>query len=316
MMRASLLAGMLLAVGGCGGADYAPGAKSAGFGYSDGASDGGLGEANAANEAFYTSRTDTVLEESGSMSPASPVVAVQQPGAEQPAPVQRKIIYNAGLSIVVTNLETAKQEIKKLVDASGGYLAQFSEQRTTGDRLSGRWVVRVPSSAFDQFLEDAQDLGTPESQHIETNEVTDQFVDLDARLSALRRVEEEMLEVMEKSSGNVADVLQARKQLGDVRVEIERIEGQLRKLTDLVAMSTVTIDAREDANYTPPQAPTFAEQIAQTFGGSLTTLQAAGRGLVLAAVALIPWLITLLVIFGLPLLVLIAVVRRRQPRSA
>jgi hypothetical protein len=175
-------------------------------------------------------------------------------------------------------------------------------------------VVRIPATAFDGFLEDVQALGVPESQHIETKEVTDEFVDLDARLTALRRVEQEMLDVMEQHSGKISDVLDARKQLGDVRVEIERIEGQLRKLTDLVAMSTVTIDAREDANYTPPQAPTFAEQIAQTFGGSISALLTAGRGLVLAAVALAPWLVAFLVIVLLPLLLLAAILRRRQRR--
>jgi hypothetical protein len=228
--------------------------------------------------------------------------------------VERKIVYHATLSLVVGDLEKTKQKIDSLVQTSGGYLGQFQEQRIYGDRRSGHWVVRVPSAKFHGFVEDVVELGVSESQQIEAEEITDQYYDLEQRLKNARRVEQEMLEMMEKHSGKMADVLEATKNLGQVRGEIEVLDGRLRRMAHDVAMSTVTIDAREDENYIPPQAPTFAASISSTFGKSLEAMQKCGMGLVLFMVALGPWLVVLLVLSA-PLLLVLAVMRRRKVRA-
>jgi hypothetical protein len=89
-------------------------------------------------------------------------------------------------------------------------------------------------------------------------------------------------------------------ELARVREEIERMEGRLRYLKDRVELTTITISAREDVEYVPPQAPTFGGKVAATWGRSLSAMQQAAEGVALAAVALFPWLVVL-AIFLAPL---------------
>jgi hypothetical protein len=316
MLRTTILSAAILLLAGCGG----EAANSPKMAYDNTDSM----DSPAGAESTFDSQTPTLASIDTNNTVNQPAENEQQPAnagetetAPPDSPVQRKIIYNATVSIVVPKLETTRQEVKKLVADAGGHIQQFSEQKTYGDRLSGRWVVRIPATKFDDFLAAVVDLGVPESQNIEANEVTAEFYDLDARLNTLRQVERDMLKIMDQHADEVADLLEAQRQLGQVRVDIERIEGRLRQLKDLVALSTVTIDAREDENYTPPQAPTFGERIAHSFGASIETMQRTGEALVLTVVVLAPWALAGVIFLLIPLLIVIAVIRRRMtPRPA
>jgi hypothetical protein len=303
MKRLALCAGILLLLGACAAEDYSP--RMAGSKQSD-----SVASRQPASEPPRSSQTDDKVFTAKLERDQTPAANEAADEADA-ATVERKIVYHATLSLVVGDLVKTKEKIDTLVQSSGGYLAQFQEQRIYGDRRSGHWVVRVPSPKFQAFVEDVVDLGVSESQQIEAEEITEQYYDLEQRLKNARRVEQEMLEMMEKHSGKMADVLEATKNLGEVRGETELLDGRLRRMAHDVAMSTVTIDAREDENYIPPQAPTFAASITSTFGKSLETMQQCGKGLVLLAVALSPWLVLLLVM-ATPLLLLVAIIRRRK----
>ena len=327
MLRAAILStAALLILGGCGrqsaslsGEDYAD-AKN-------GAPAGSLDRNHVTRNVVLDDSVSFVTANEAKSATPSAVGEANQPqgGEQQPeriadtaatTAVERKIIYNASISLGVAKLESTRKEIKKLVAGAGGHIQQFTEQRNYGDRLSGRWVVRVPATKFDDFLAAVEDLGVPQSQHIETSEVTAEFYDIDARLRTKRQVEQEMLEIIKTGEKKVADLVEAQRQLGHVREEIEVMEGRLRQLSDLVALSTVTIEALEDEKYTPPQAPAFGDRIAQAFGSSIDSLLDAGQALVLAVVVLAPWLLALAIVVVLPLMLLIAAIRRRAVRPA
>ena len=113
--------------------------------------------------------------------------------------------------------------------------------------------------------------------------------DLDARIANKRRLEAELLTLLDERDGQLKDVIAVKQELSSVREEIERMEGRLRFLRDQVALTTITITAREDRNYTPQQAPTFALRIGGAWVGSLLAMREAGENLVIAAVAFAPW---------------------------
>lgn len=226
-------------------------------------------------------------------------------------PQQQKIIYTASVVLVVDDLKATTQSIMTLVDGTGGYIHQFLENSTQGAYRRGHWVVRVPVERFDTFLEELVDLGVPETQQRDAQDVTEEFVDLESRLSNQRRLEKRILDLLEKQTSKLSDVIDVETKLAAVREQIERIEGRLRYLKNKTRLTTITIDAREEKDYEPPQAPTFDNQISSSWHGSIDALRKFGRGLAIVSVGAAPWLGVLAMIF-LPVVI---VLRRSIRRS-
>jgi len=94
------------------------------------------------------------------------------------------------------------------------------------------------------------------------------------------------------------------------------MEAAMRTLNNQIAMTTVTITAREQQDYTPPQAPTFTQRISQSWGNSLEALRRFGENVAVAAVGAAPWLAILFVLLVPPIWILRRLRRRRaRPRS-
>src|SRR6202011_4784852 len=112
------------------------------------------------------------------------------------------------------------------------------------------------------------------------------------------QAEEEALRklMVEKSAtGKLEDLLAIRRELRDLRGKIDSQQGQVEGWDKGVAMTTIPVQIPDRKDYVPPTTPTFGTSIARTFQGSTDALLAFGRGIVLVAVALAPWLVVLAV---------------------
>lgn len=231
----------------------------------------------------------------------------QEAAPADQAAMERKIIYTAELTLVVEDFSKTESAVPALVSRFGGYISASHVDRTQGDRRSGSWTVRIPVDRFDDFLDAAVDLGVPENRTTQAQDVSEEFVDLEARIKNKREVERRIAKLLEDRSGDIKDVIAVETELGRVREEIERMEGRLRYLTNHTALTTVTINAREERDYVPPQAPTFTAQIGHTWTGSLEALMKAGKALTLTGVAITPWL----PVTAVPVVLSFWLVRRR-----
>jgi hypothetical protein len=228
-------------------------------------------------------------------------------GAAEPLP--RKIIYKAEVSLVVDDLPAAEEQLRQLINQHKGFIAKSELSGSTGSKRSGHWRLRVPVDGFDAFMAAVVKLGVPQVNRTDSQDVTDQYYDLEARIKNKKAEEESLRKLLEQTHGKMEDILAVRRELNQVRGDIDLQEGQLRRLANLSALTTVDLTLQEIKDYVPPETPTFGKTIADTFGGSIDVLKAVGRGLVLVGVALAPWLPLLLVI-GVPLWVMW---RRRRP---
>jgi hypothetical protein len=127
--------------------------------------------------------------------------------------------------------------------------------------------------------------------------VTEEYVDLEARLKNLKAEEAVLNKLLQEKAQNTADLLAFRKQITDVREQIERIQARLTTLSRLTAMTTIDIVMSEDKPYVPPSAPAFGTSLGRTFWDSVGALEGLGKGLVLFLVAIAPW--SPLIVLGL-----------------
>ena len=151
----------------------------------------------------------------------------------------RRIVRTGELHCRVADLDEARAVvIKRLTDARGYVAFEDLDEGQLASTLSMR--VRVPAEQFDGLVVALRGIGVAGRQHYEANDVTAQWVDIEARLVAKQTMEKRFLELVARAT-NVAEVLTVERELGTVRAEIESMTAKRHALGEEVAMSTLTI---------------------------------------------------------------------------
>ncbi|MBI3910797.1 MAG: DUF4349 domain-containing protein [Armatimonadetes bacterium] len=205
----------------------------------------------------------------------------------------RRIIYHGEVELAARNLSAAEEEMVRLVRARGGYVAESDTGGSPGAPRQGRWEVRVPVDQFDAFMAAVAKLGELQRIHTDSQDVSEEFYDLEARLANKRVEERRLLKHLQRSTSRLSDILDVEREISRVREEIEQMQGRLRFLAHQTALSTVTITIHEIKDYVPTGSGGFLGEIARTFRESAELLRDAGKGVVLFLVGLGPWLVTL-----------------------
>jgi hypothetical protein len=237
------------------------------------------------------SAAQVVADDAGAMDP-------EKAGeAQRPDEItERKIIYEGRVSLVVEEFDAMESAIPELVKQFEGYLKEANVNRMEGRWRSGRWVARIPSARFEEFLAEVSQLGIAELQEQTAQDVTMEYLDLEARIKTKKELEQRILKLLEDREGKLSDVVEAERELSRVRSEIESMEGQLRYLQNRTAFSTVTIDVREERDYIPEASADFASRASKAWQESLRALKLSGQNVAIAVVAFVPWIIPLSVV--------------------
>ncbi len=160
--------------------------------------------------------------------------------AVPPAALQsRKIIYTGQLQVQCDALEPAIAQARQIVAQAGGYISNLDQSGGATSREASL-TFRVPVEKFDAAMAALGQLGDVRQRSFSSSDVTDQWVDLDARVRNLKLEEQRLLAILAKA-GEVSDLLEVERELARVRGEAEQIEGQLRRLNDQVALSTIEL---------------------------------------------------------------------------
>jgi hypothetical protein len=304
-----LLCGLFVAsVGGCGGGSYEPttqyaSPQSVGVPDTDSAASTSPSDAPASDINLIAYQPEALQE--GKTAPPRPAVI--------PPQVERKIIFNATLDIVVEEFDGVPARIRDLAAGHGGFISKSNIQADAGRSRSGTWTVRVPVVQYDAFVGAAGGLGTLEKSAEDSREVTAEFRELESRLRNKQREEERLLDHLKTEAGNLQQILVIEKELSRVRAEAEQLAGQLQLLRDLTSLSTVVVNVREIEEYVPAEPPTFVAQISDTWSESFGALTSLGQVAVLVVVALAPWMAVACV----PLLFAMVIYRmQRRPKAA
>jgi hypothetical protein len=193
--------------------------------------------------------------------PMAAVVAPEEAGrasiekdAAQQGTQERMVIENADLAIVIEDPEARMAEIGNLAKEMGGFVvsSSFYQDTSTGRELpQGNIVIRVPSERLDEALTEIKKgaLDVPRENR-SGEDVTNQYVDLQAQLKAKQAAEEKLLEIMDQAT-RAEDVLAIYLQVQNVQTEIERLKGQIQYLEESAALSAISVQLMTEESNQP-----------------------------------------------------------------
>lgn len=152
----------------------------------------------------------------------------------------QKLIYTATMTMEVADYEAAAQQLRNAIHQAGGYILAFQDGQY-GNEQGANYTIKVPAQGFMPFVERLEGI---ENKHLERElkgtDVTEEYVDLEARLKAKQVVEQRLLSFMDKAQ-KADDLVKFSQQLAKVQEEIEQIKGRTRYLDKNVAFSTIEL---------------------------------------------------------------------------
>ena len=250
-----------------------------------------------------------------------PIAPPQQARVDAVAPqrveTQRMIVRRADLRIIVSDTSKAVAAVTKAVEASGGYVSDSNLWRE-GELLRAKLTLRVPSDKLTATLASIRTVAKRvENETISSEDVSQEYVDLDSHVRNLEATEGELLELLKVARVNsrkATDILEVHEQISLIRGQIEQAKGRMRYLSQVTAMSAITLEAVPDA---------IAQPVVEPGWQPLVVAKDASRALVgvmqsLANAAI--WLVIYVVpIFGMLALVIVGLwklSRRSRAREA
>jgi hypothetical protein len=237
---------------------------------------------------------------------AGEIPAEQADGAMGGAPVRLvsranlKIIYNAHIEVIVKDLSAARDRLKTAIQETGAFIASDDLREQSGQSRSGHWRIRVPTENFETLREAILEIGEPVQNKADSEDVTDQYFDLEGRIKNKKTEQEAIRRYLEdkKITAKLEEIVAVERELSRISGELEQLEGTMRRLQDRTALATIEVDFREIRDYVPPQTPTFGNRMTSAFSNSLADLKIAGENLAVGLAAVLPWLLVILIVLA------------------
>ena len=181
----------------------------------------------------------------GSNIPAAQETAPYTTEPTSSALTNRKLIRNAEIELEIISFGDAVQKITAFANEERGYVATTSSKKQANGKLRGQVVVKVLPENLDRFLQKVRALGELKNQTLGTEDVTKAYFDTDARLKNAHVMEQRLIDMLKTKTGKVSDLLQVEKELGRVREDIEKMQGELKYWDSQVQFATATISLSE-----------------------------------------------------------------------
>jgi hypothetical protein len=192
----------------------------------------------------------------------SPGVAQpKQPDAQQEQIANGPlIIRTADLSLITKDFDKARTNLEAILKRHRGYVGELKAGGSTGSGRTLSATLRVPVDQLDATLTEIKTLGRVESESQSGQDVTSQYVDLQARLTNARNTEQRLTDLLRNRTGKLSDVLAVEQELDRVRGEIEQMEAERKTMSNQVSFAslnaTISEDYKAQLQVVPPSTST------------------------------------------------------------
>ncbi|MGH9823953.1 MAG: DUF4349 domain-containing protein [Blastocatellia bacterium] len=275
---------------------------------------GALREGGAGGGGSSAAESERPQSGSGALAQVSLTQAEQSVAQED-----RKIIRNAELTLQAKAPESAQRSLEQIAESLGGFVV--SSELSHSPQVDGTTdtsvdvVLRIPSLKFADAIATINRLdGKIIDEKVSGEDVTEEYIDLDARLRSKKALEAQFLEIM-KQAKKVSDALEVESELGEVRTQIEQIEGRKRFLDNKSSLSTITVHLRSTAPVVTASKSGFIQSLSLAFGDCVNT----GAAIITGFIRFLGVVIPVSVLILLPIFLVLRFLVKRflvRPRTA
>jgi len=228
---------------------------------------------------------------------------------------ERKIIRNAEITMEVSSTTDTQHRVASIAETNGGFVVTSeAKQRENVDpaqrTLDIKLVVRVPSPQFGVTFDEIKKLAsnTPQ-ENVSGQDVTEEFIDLEARIKTQKALELQFLEIM-RQAYKVADALEVQRQIADVRTDIEKLEGRKRFLQNRASLSTITVNIQAPKPVIAVTSTGFGQSVREAVSDSIGMASDMVLFFVRFAILMMP----ILLFIGLPSALVVRFLMQRAKR--
>jgi hypothetical protein len=217
---------------------------------------------------------------------------------------ERKIIRNADITIEVPSTTDAQHQVTSIAETHGGFVVTSeAKQRENSDpaqrTLDIKLVVRVPSNQFGRAFDEIKKLaGNTPSEQVTSQDVTEDFIDLEARIKTQKALEVQFLEIM-RQAHKISDALEVQRQIAEVRTEIEKLEGRKRFLENRSSLSTINVNIQTPKPVITVTQTGFGHSLREAVSDSVTLAADMVLGLARFVIMLVPVVVLVFLPLGL-----------------
>lgn len=257
-------------------------------------------ELRAANAAANTASTSVRAAKKKPVRNVIQKTSLAEVQATQDAPVtiERKVIRNADLQLEAQDPAAVQERISSIAESKGGYVVESQQSAGEGQvkvRDMATMTLRIPADRFAETLNEIRSAGDAVVQEtVKGEDVTEEFIDVEARLKAQKALEQQYIEIM-KRAYSVEDALYVQSELAEVRGEIEKIEGRKRYLENQSSLSTIKVTLQTAGRISAGSAG-----FGRKFGDSLNNGLDIALNFILGLVTLVIGVLPFALFIGLP----------------
>jgi len=210
-----------------------------------------------------------------------------------------QLIKRAELNLVVSSIEETIETVSGLIQQQQGDVLGLQEYQPANKNVRHRasMQLRVPQARLETTLDALTELGTMQNRTITAQDVSNQLVDLSARLRNLRKSEQMVLKIMDRS-GTVGEVLNAARELSNIRESIERLDAQFKNLQNQVAYSTININLEAAVSSSGKPQLSLGLRVGETWGQATQAVNQFTFGLIKLGLWLLAFSPYLLLVFA------------------
>lgn len=250
-----------------------------------------------AEETGFAAAGSTLMADGGSETPAEENGADINPD---------KIIYSGDATVETTDFDATVAAVAELVKSYKGWIESssvnganyYSRSRGYSADRSASYTLRIPSERFSELMTNLSTLGNVPYTYIYTENVTAQYYDTQARLTAYQTQEARLLEMMEKAE-SVEDVIAIEEKLTELRYQIESLQSSLNNWDRRVNYSTLCLNIQEVQEYTPEKESkiSYGRELWLALTGALKSTGNFFKNLLVFLVSALPAIVILAVLF-------------------
>jgi hypothetical protein len=195
----------------------------------------------------YESKSESAVAENASVSRQTKQAPVQSSSPQKSK--KRQIIWKGSLRFQVKNVEESTLTIREIISKYNGFISSM-DLTSSNYQITNKISIRVKNDKFDPLIDEIKKEAIfVDEINIESNDVTEEFIDIKSRLKTKKEVRDRYIDVLKNKAGEVKDIIEAEEAIRKITEEIEAKEGRLRYLQDKVNFSTVNVTLYEKVEF-------------------------------------------------------------------